>query len=92
MSVNILTREDLAIFKEEFLSEMKTLFNQKYSTPKKWLKTDEVRKLLQVSAGTLQSLRISGTLTYTKLGGILYYDYEHIEKMMQENLKVARKT
>ena len=92
MSVNILTREDLAVFKEEFLSELKILFNQKYSSPKKWLKTDEVRKLLQVSAGTLQSLRISGTLTYTKLGGILYYDYEHIEKMMQENLKVAKKT
>ena len=82
MSVNIQTREDLATFKEELLSEMETLFNQKYSTPKKWLKTDEVRKLLQVSTGTLQSLRISGTLTYTKLGGILYYDYEHIEKMM----------
>lgn len=87
----MLTKEDLIEFRKELLTELHEAIKKNTIPTKRWLKTDEVRTLLGVSAGTLQSLRISGTLTYTKLGGILYYDYEHIEKMMQVNLKVARK-
>jgi hypothetical protein len=35
---------------------------------KKWLKTHEVRKLLNVSGGTMQRLRTNGTLPYKKGG------------------------
>lgn len=91
VSIEMITKEDLLEFKSELLKDLVKELSEKVVPTKKWLKTDEVRKLLGVSAGTLQSLRISGTLTYTKLGGILYYDYEHIEKMMKENLRVARK-
>ena len=92
MSVSILTREDLYQFKTELFEELKTLIpHQENLQLKKWLKSDEVKKLLKVSPGTLQTLRINGTLTYTKLGGIIYYDYEHIEKLLQQNLQVATK-
>ena len=92
MSVSILTREDLSQFKEELFTELKTLIPQSENLQlKKWLKSDEVKKLLKVSPGTLQTLRINGTLTYTKLGGIIYYDYDHIEKLLQQNLQVATK-
>ena len=92
MSVNILTKEDLIQFKQELLTELKDVFHQGPAPIKKWLKSDEVKDLLKVSASTLQTLRINGTLTYTKLGGIIYYDYEHIENVMKENLRVATKT
>ena len=93
MAVNILTREDLAQFKDELFTELKTLVPQSENLQlKKWLKSDEVKRLLKVSPGTLQTLRINGTLTYTKLGGIIYYDYEHIEKILEQNLQVATKT
>ena len=92
MAVNILTREDLFQFKTELFEELKTLIPQPENLQlKKWLKSDEVRKLLKVSPGTLQTLRINGTLTYTKLGGIIYYDYDHIEKILQQNLQIATK-
>uniref|UniRef100_UPI0025C5CFA9 helix-turn-helix domain-containing protein n=1 Tax=Flavobacterium sp. UBA6046 TaxID=1946552 RepID=UPI0025C5CFA9 len=55
---------------------------------KQWLKSNEVRKLLNISPGTLQNLRINGTLSYTKIGCILYYPYQDIEKLMEHN-KVA---
>jgi len=42
-------------------------------------------ELLQVSPGTLQNLRINGTLPYTKVGGIIYYDTEEIQKVMEAN-------
>jgi hypothetical protein len=91
MSVNILTHEDLQQFKAELITELKSLLKKDSTGTKKWLKSEEVKKLLKVSAGTLQTLRINGTLQYTKIGGIIYYDYEHIEKVMQENLRLARR-
>jgi hypothetical protein len=50
---------------------------------KKWLKSVEVRKLLNISPGTLQNLRINGTLRYTKIGGIMYYKLENINKILE---------
>lgn len=92
MSVNILTKEDLSQFKEDLLTEIKETLLQSKPQIKQWLKSDEVKDLLKVSASTLQTLRINGTLTYTKLGGIIYYDYSHIEKVMKDNLREATKT
>ena len=82
MAVNILTLEDLLHFK----TELRALLRTEAAPPKKWLKSDEVKKLLKVSSGTLQTLRINKTLKYTKIGGIIYYDYEHIHKSMLDNL------
>lgn len=90
-TIEMITKEDLQEFKRELLKDLVKELSEKIVPTKKWLKTDELKTLLGVSAGTLQTLRINGTLTYTKLGGILYYDYDHIEKMMKENLRVARK-
>ena len=92
MSVNILTKEDLVFFQDELLTQIKSLINQSPVQTKRWLKTDEVKDVLKVSASTLQTLRINGTLTYSKLGGIIYYDYEHIENVLKKNLRLATKT
>jgi len=89
MSVQILTTEDLQNFKSELFTELKAFLKTDATPIKKWLKSDEVKKILKVSPGTLQTLRINGTLQYTKIGGIIYYDYEHIQKTMQENLRLA---
>jgi len=54
-------------------------------TAKRWLKTHEIRKLLAVSQGTLQHLRVKGTLPFTKIGGAYYYDLQDVEKMLTNN-------
>ena len=90
MAMNILTQEDLHCFRDELFQELRSLINNSVQQPKKWLKTEEVKKLLRVSPGTLQTLRINGTLQYTKLGGIIYYDHDHIEKLMNKNLRKAK--
>ena len=89
MAVSILTQEDLRIFKDDLIQEIREILKAEVSPPKKWLKSDEVKKLLKVSPGTLQTLRINGTLQYTKIGGIIYYDYEHIQKTMNANCRFA---
>lgn len=84
----LITREDLNEFRELLLSDLNTMFNSKPQQQKQWLKSNEVRKLLNISPGTLQNLRINGTLSYTKIGSILYYPSNDIEKLMEHN-KVA---
>lgn len=85
MAIEVITREDLNEFRELLLSELNTLFNSKPQQQKQWLKSNEVRKLLNISPGTLQNLRINGTLSYTKIGSILYYPYQDIQKLLEHN-------
>ena len=86
MPTNIITTDDLREFKLELLEEIRNLITKQSSgTLKKYLKSSDVMDLLQVSPGTLQNLRINGTLPYTKIGGILYYDAEEIQKIMATN-------
>src|SRR5690606_31780966 len=88
MQVEILTREDLKQFKTELLEELNEALNgRQYPEIKPWLKSAEVRKLLNISPGTLQNLRINGTFRSTKVGGSLYYKYEDILKVLEENAR-----
>jgi hypothetical protein len=86
MPTSIITNDDLRDFKMELLDDIKNLLaKQATEKLKKYLKSSEVMDLLQVSPGTLQNLRINGTLPYTKVGGIIYYDSEEIQNVMDSN-------
>jgi len=86
-TLDLITRQDLDQFKTELFAELKKLgVNASIEqSGKQWLKSIEVRKLLKISPGTLQNLRINGTLSYTAIGSILYYKYEDILKMLEQN-------
>lgn len=87
MPASIITPEDLQTFKKELLEDIRKLMSQQtVVTDRKWLKSNEVRKLLGLSNGTLQNLRINGTLPFTKIGGIMYYKYEDIHKMLDKSV------
>jgi hypothetical protein len=86
MPTSIITTDDLREFKMELLNDIKNLLSKQVTGKmKKYLKSSEVMDLLQVSPGTLQNLRINGTLPYTKVGGIIYYDAEEIQNVMTAN-------
>ena len=78
----VVTKKDLLNFGNLLLKEIKTATTSEQ--PAKWLKSSEVRKLLKISPGTLQNLRINGTLNYNRIGGILYYKYDDIYKMLNQ--------
>src|SRR5690606_37691132 len=84
MAVEIITREDLMTFKAELLSELKTILADTSAARKKWLRSREVRKLLQISPSTLQSYRINGTIRYAKFGNTFYYSQEEIDRLLEE--------
>ena len=86
MPTSIITTDDLREFKIELLDDIKKLLSKQTTGKlKRYLKSSEVMDLLQVSPGTLQNLRINGTLPYTKVGGIIYYDAEEIQNIMTAN-------
>jgi len=79
----LLTVEDLAEFKKSLFTELRQLLRELSGQPgRKWLKSFEVKKLLGISPGTLQNLRVNGTLPFTKIGGVILYDHEDIQKML----------
>jgi len=83
MATEIITREDLQIFKEELLKEIQILIGKREDLDNKWLRSNQVRKLLHISPNTLQALRVSGTLKYTKVGSIFYYRKDDINRMLE---------
>jgi hypothetical protein len=84
MEIDHITRKDLQLFKEELLGEIRNLLGKKAVSTQlpEWLKSADVRKILKISPGTLQNLRITGALPFKKIGGTMYYRREDISKML----------
>lgn len=91
MAIEVITKEDLNEFRQLLIADLSTLLEIKpQQQQKKWLKSHEVRELLNISPGTLQNLRINGTLTYTRVGGIIFYESAHIDKLLNGNKTINR--
>ena len=83
MEIEIITKEDLETFKNEIVEVITS--NTQSQTSKKWLRSAEVREKLGISPGTLQNMRINGTLPYSKMGSTYFYDWGEIQKILNEN-------
>ena len=83
MAQEIITLEDLQKFRLQLLEDLRTLVQQPNQSQKQWLKSSEVRKMLGISHGTLQNLRINGTIPYRKLGGLMFYKYDDIIDVLE---------
>ncbi|RYG22033.1 MAG: DNA-binding protein [Chitinophagaceae bacterium] len=85
-TLEFITKADLEQFKQELFAELRRP-TFKLPTPKNqqkpWLKSYEVRKLLDISPGTLQNLRKNGTIKFNKIGGLMYYKYDDIEALIE---------
>jgi hypothetical protein len=90
MAAEIITKEDLQEFGEKLLNQMRAIMGQATEEPRKFLKSYQVKNLLKISNNTLQTLRDNGTIPFTKIGGILYYNYEDIMKVLKGEVKSKR--
>lgn len=80
----LITVGDLESFRLTLLEDIKLILRESSTQPaaKQWLKSSEVRKMLGISSGTLQNLRVNRTLSYTKIGGIVFYRYDDIARVL----------
>jgi len=87
MAIEVITKEDLQQFRSQLINDIKALLvPQENKNLKPWLRNSEVRKLLNISSNTLQRLRISGKLHSSKVGGIHYYRFDDIEKLLNSDV------
>lgn len=88
MEISIVTKEDLHELKTELIEKIESLINQ---TPAKkepeqvWLKSHQVQRMLGISAATLQNLRVNGTMPYSKVGGVIFYDKSEVLAVLERN-------
>ena len=83
-----ITKEDLWQFAAEIIKEIKKINlrvgNQTTSLGDEWLKSKAVRKILDISPGTLQNIRVTGKIRYKKVLGSYYYSKSDIQKLFKE--------
>ncbi len=86
MVAEILTKEDLEIFRVQLLGDIRHLMQgiQPTATKTEGYKTSDVRKILGCSVNKLVSLRITKKLRTKKIGGTLYYSKEDIKRLLEE--------
>jgi len=93
MAGTVITLDDLQKLKAELLSEIRKLMSERQAAQAhKWIKTRDLRKLMPISKGKLQVLRMKGILPFTRIDGAIYYDIEDVEKMLKENMNSRRKS
>lgn len=85
MAAEIITKEDLIEFEGRLLDKIKKMMGMTTDQPRKWLRSAQVRKLLNISPNTLTSLRVNGVIKFTRVGGIMYYNNDDIDKMLSGN-------
>jgi len=86
MDIEVITKEDLQEFRAQLLEDIQRLLSPpEAKRVKPWLKNLEVRKLLGISSNTLQRLRSAGKLRSSKVGGVHYYRYEDIERLLNSD-------
>jgi hypothetical protein len=85
MNMEHVTRADLENLRVQLLADISTLLSEtSILVNKPWLRGKEVKRLLGISEGSLQHLRVTGQLKASRIGGIYYYRYADIDRMMTE--------
>jgi len=74
---------------DEIDSLRQELKTEKAKTRKKlseiWFDNQEVMELLKISPRTLQNMRDTKAIAYSKVGGKIYYKASDVEKILNEN-------
>lgn len=88
MEENI-TKEDLRQFGLLLIDKIQTVFedlnrSEKESFEAEWIRSKSVRKLLDISAGSVQNLRISHKVRFKKVFGSYYYNRKDLQKLFED--------
>jgi hypothetical protein len=85
----ILTKEDLKQFGMQLLDKMRIIIQdtnnaQAEVLQSEWLKSRAVGKLMDMSAGSVQNLRVTQKVRYKKILGSYYYNKEDLQKLFKD--------
>ena len=87
----LVTLDDLEKFRINLLMDIRKMLDGQLSKPpKRWIKSREVKKLLNISGGTLMTLRKKGQLPFKRVGGLMFYDAAEIDLTLTSPKKLPR--
>jgi hypothetical protein len=83
------TKEDLRQFSLLLFDKIESLFKktnleESETDDPEWLKSKAVRKLLDISAGSVQNLRMTQKVRFKKVLGSYYYNKEDLLKLFKD--------
>lgn len=87
MGLEIITKEDLQVFRLQLLKDIQDIINkakEPADTRPEGYKTSHVRKILGCSINKLVLLRTNRKIRVKKIGGTLYYNKEDIKRLLEE--------
>lgn len=85
--MNYLTTDDLEKFRVSLIEDIKKILqtyhseNTENNENTEWLRSKMIRKILNISPGTLQNLRMSGKIRFRKVLGSYYYSKSDLLKL-----------
>lgn len=89
MMSDSVTKDDLRQFGLLLLNDIRKIIDESQTSEKEsldpeWLKSRVVRKLMDMSAGSLQNLRVTGKVRFKKVLGSYYYNKTDLKKLFDE--------
>ncbi|WP_426478018.1 helix-turn-helix domain-containing protein [Chryseobacterium sp. CBSDS_008] len=87
--MDTITKNDLETFRNLIVSDIERLMKVKTTEADGhevfgWLRSKAIRKILGISAATLQNLRIAGKIRFKKILGSYYYNKEDLENLFKD--------
>jgi len=90
MPVELITKQDLLDFKYEFFQELTSFLNTQkpnVTTTPELMKNSEIKKYLNTSASTIERLKKSGQLPFTRISGTIYFKKSDVDKLIEKGFK-----
>ncbi|MFD2966296.1 helix-turn-helix domain-containing protein [Sphingobacterium bambusae] len=86
---NYITKDDLLEFRRLLLLDLREVLKESENVnagllEQEWLRSKDVRKFLNISAATIQNLRVTGKLRSQKVLGSYYYNKNDLLKLFTE--------
>lgn len=85
---DVVTKDDLRQFGLSLLNEIRQLIENRTQEDQhvhpEWLKSRVVRKLMDMSPGSLQNLRITGKVRFKKILGSYYYSKSDLQSLFNQ--------
>ncbi|MFP8894081.1 helix-turn-helix domain-containing protein [Chryseobacterium sp. EZn1] len=89
-----ITKKDLELLRAQIISDIGTLIDTKLKGESAkgneefgWMRSKAIRKALNISASTLQNLRITGKIRHKKVLGSYYYNKEDLQHLFDDESK-----
>lgn len=81
-----ITKDDLRQLGLQLVNDIEKIIEEKiikkdHNEDQEWLRSKSIRRILDISPGTLQNIRITGKIRFRKILGSYYYNRADLIKM-----------